>query len=220
MTLTRQLDELKATLTSALTAEQAATAEAAIMEIAARNIAETAVKTGDRAPDFRLPNHDGRIVSLHETLLSGPVVLVFYRGGWCPYCNLTLRAFQQILPEIKQAGGTLIAVAPEKPDNSFNTQQKNHIEFPMLSDEKNEAAKAYRILFEVPDDIVDILRKRGTDLSQINGAGTWALPMPAVYVINTHHLIVAHHIDADHRRRMEPEEILEALTKGAPSPVR
>lgn len=186
--------------------------EKANADLIASHIVQTALKTGDKAPDFTLPDAIGRKITLSETLPQGPVILIFYRGGWCPYCNLELRAYQRYLPEIRNAGAQLIAISPQTPDASLSTQEKNALAFPVLSDTDNQVAKAFGILFDLPEYLIRLYAGFGIDLPKINDVKTWTLPLPATYVIGQDGMILKSFVETDYRIRMEPSEALAALT--------
>jgi peroxiredoxin len=174
-------------------------------------VAARAVQTGDLAPDFTLPNAKGEKVTLSTLLAKAPVVLTFYRGGWCPYCNLHLRAYQKALPEIRAAGGQLVAVSPELPDKSLTTAEKNALEFEVLSDLKGEAGRAYRLFFDLSDELRQLYAASGNDLSKWNADGEWHLPMPATYVIGQDGRVKFAFVDAEYRNRAEPANLIAAL---------
>ena len=174
-------------------------------------IANQSVKQGDKAPDFALPNVNGETVQLSQLLAKGPVVLIFYRGGWCPYCNLALRSYQAILPEIQLAGATLVAVSPQTPDNSLSAREKMELSFPVLSDSSNTVARAYGLVFTVSSEVQAVQQRFGLDLSKVNGSDTWELPIPGSYVIAQDGTIALAFIDPDYTHRLEPAAILTAL---------
>ncbi len=174
-------------------------------------IAHQSVKQGDKAPDFALPNVNGETVQLSQLLAKGPVVLVFYRGGWCPYCNLALRSYQAILPEIQLAGATLVAVSPQTPDNSLSASEKMALSFPVLSDSGNKVAREYGLVFTVSPEVQAIQQSMGLDLSKVNGSDTWELPFPGSYVIAQNGTIALAFLDPDYTHRLEPDAILTAL---------
>jgi peroxiredoxin len=180
-------------------------------ELAARGAAARAVAKGEAAPDFTLPNARGAQVTLSKLLAKGPVVLSFYRGGWCPYCNLQLRAYQRALPEMRALGATLVAVSPEAPDKSLSTAEKNALEFEVLSDVKGEVGGAYRLFFDLSDELKALYSAGGNDLSKWNADGEWHLPMPATYVIGTDGRVALAFVDPEYRARLEPAEIVAAL---------
>jgi peroxiredoxin len=213
MTLRDELEQQLAKFRQRASAELAATLQAGVDELDQSGIIERAVKPGDMAPDFELPNARGHTVALSTLLADGPVVLTFYRGGWCPYCNLQLRAYQRILPEIRELGARLVAISPQTPDTSLTTAEKNELEFEVLSDAEAKAASAYRILFELSDRLKAAYLGMGRDLSADNADGQWHLPIPATYVIGRDGRIELAYVDAEYRNRLEPSEIVDALKK-------
>lgn len=212
MSLTQELEQFRSEFLAKFPKEKAAIMARADTELAANHITKNALKTGDMAPDFMLPDATGKKISLKETLTHGPVILVFYRGGWCPYCNLELRAYQRLLPQIRQSGAQLIAISPQSPDASLSTQEKNALAFPVLSDVNAEIANAFGILFTLPDYLQELYASLGNDLPRINSAGGWVLPVPATYVIDRDGRIMAHHVEIDYRTRMEPQAALDVIT--------
>jgi peroxiredoxin len=210
-TLKQYLNAFKSEFIAKLPQEKADIMKRADVELAATDILKRALNVGDTAPDFILPDATGRKISLYETLKQSPVILVFYRGGWCPYCNLELRAYQRLLPEIRKYGIQLIAISPQTPDASLSTQEKNALSYLVLSDTKNQASKSFGILFNLPAYLSELYAGFGNDLTKINDAGTWALPLPATYVIGQDGKIIKSFVETDYRVRMEPQEALTAL---------
>lgn len=213
MTLKEELQQQLARFRQLASAELVATIQAGVDELNGSGIAECAVKEGDTAPEFGLPNAHGNQVVLSSLLAGGPVVLVFYRGGWCPYCNLQLRAYQRILPEIRDLGAQLVAVSPEPPDESLSTAEKNGLEFQVLSDVEAEAARAYRLLFDISGRLRDAYVGMDKYLSELNADGQWHLPIPATYVIRQDGRIVLACVDPEYRNRLEPAAIVAALQR-------
>ncbi|ARI78441.1 peroxiredoxin-like family protein [Halobacillus mangrovi] len=166
---------------------------------------------GEKAPNFNLPDAKGTAVELYEQLEKGPVIVTFYRGGWCPYCNMELRAYQEILDEVHEAGGELMAISPENPDHSLSTSEKNELEFLVLSDVGNEVANQFNLVYQLPDYLVDIYKDKGLNVDQHNGDETWTLPVSATYVIDTDGTIVYEYTKADYKDRAEPSQVLEVL---------
>lgn len=188
----------------------------AVMKKAADDLAKTlpdpGLKVGDTAPDFVLGNANGKPVSLSSKLKEGPVVLIFYRGAWCPYCNIQLHALQESLPAFKKHGAQLVAVTPQTPDKSLAQVNKDKYPFEILSDLEYKVAKDYKLYFEVPLELHEFYKKKfGLDIEVFNGKGRLGLPVPGTYVINTDGKIVAVHAELDYKQRMEPKAILEAL---------
>jgi len=178
----------------------------------ARAMPKPGLKVGDPAPDFELVNALGGRVRLSDHLARGPVVLSFYRGAWCPYCNLQLRGLVKTLPHMEARGATLITVTPQTPDKSLEQVKKDGYPFEILSDLDDSVMKAYRLLFEVPADLSDVYKRNfGLDIAEYNGKGRYVLPVPGTFVIDGDGVIRAAHADPDYRQRMEPAAILAAL---------
>ena len=173
-------------------------------------ILANAKNIGDIAPDFSLTNAVKEQTSLYEYLEKGPVVLTWYRGGWCPYCNLTLQRLQQIMPDIQQLGGNLLALTPELPDQSLSTVEKHELNFEVLSDVGNKVARTYGLVFKLTNEVADIYQK-SFDLHGYNGDESNELPLAATYVIDQNKVIQYAFLDAEYRHRAEPYEILEVL---------
>ncbi|MGF1493780.1 MAG: peroxiredoxin-like family protein [Microcoleaceae cyanobacterium] len=174
-------------------------------------LAQTAVKTGDTAPNFALPNAVGKTIELQELHKAGPVVIAFYRGQWCPYCNLELRALQQYLPQIQTLGATLVAISPQTPDNSLSTTEKNELTFEVLSDVGNKVAREFGLVFSLPEELRPIYVEFGIDLPGHNGDQTYELPIPATYIVDQTGTVVHDFIEPDYTKRLDPEEIIAKL---------
>jgi peroxiredoxin len=182
-------------------------------ELAASGQAERALKAGDRAPSFVLPDANGVLVSSQDQLANGPLVLTFYRGVWCPYCNLDLKAIEEIAPRIRALGATLAAVSQQTAANSRKSQADNNLSFPILNDKGGETAAAFGIRFRLPDDLIELYKRLKVDLSTINGEPSGTLPMPARYVIGQDGVIAYAEVNPDYTRRPEPEELLPSLER-------
>jgi peroxiredoxin len=212
-TLTQQLSAFKDGFKQRAAPERVAMMEAATADLKSTGIEQGALQVGDLAPDLALPDALGRTVPLRTLWQAGPLVLIFYRGGWCPYCNLELRAWQQQLPALKLRGANLVAVSPQTPDNSLSTAEKNELAFPVLSDSSLAAAKAFGVAFSLSPELVELYGRVGNDLPMINGNGEWVLPLPATYVIGRDGRMAFAHIDADYRERAEPAEVLAVVDR-------
>ena len=186
--------------------------DAATAELENNAAASHALQPGDIAPDFILPNVDGRSVRLYSELERGPVVLVFYRGGWCPFCNIHLRGFQKSLAEFKAAGAQVVAISPQLPDQSLTTQEKDELAFPVLSDVGLNTARAFGVAFELPKALLDLYADFDQPLENSNGVeGAKELPLPATFVIRADRTIAYAHVEADFMRRSEPLEVLNLV---------
>ena len=189
---------------------------AGIQSVRDSGVTDKAVQVGQKAPDFELKNAKGETVKLSALLQHGPVVLTWYRGGWCPYCNITLAALQKVLPDIQASGAQLVALTPELPDKALTTAEKNDLKFQVLTDLNHEVAKRYNVAFELTPDVASRYKKH-FDLLEFNGAeaGETTLPLAATYVIDRAGMVRYAFLDADYRKRAEPAEIVAFLKKMA-----
>jgi peroxiredoxin len=185
----------------------------ATTELIASGQAQRAKKAGDVVPEFVLNDPDGKPVSSRELLAKGALVMSFYRGVWCPYCNLELQALQAALPEISARGASLVAISPQTAANSRKSQRDNKLGFPILSDVGSEVANAFGIRFALPDYLVEVYRSFGNNLPAINDDPPWVLPMPARYVIGSDGVIAYAEINPDYTRRPDPSELLPVLDR-------
>ncbi len=209
--LAEQLREQNEAGRAMIPAETLAVMDGSTADLAASGIAGSSLGVGAKAPDFDLPDATGTKVSLSTLLAKGPVVLAFYRGGWCPYCSTELRALQAKLPEIEAAGATLVAVSPQTPDASLSTAEKLDLAFPVLSDGGNQVAESFGLVFTLPEALRDVYAGFGLDLPAANGDDTFTLPIPATYVIGVDGTIAWRFADADYTKRAEPDDVLAAL---------
>lgn len=187
-----------------------------LAKLSESGIVEAAPKTGDILKDFTLPNHRGEVSSLAELRKQGPVVITFYRGGWCPYCNLELRAYQEILPQIKAAGATLVAITPELPDESLTTSERHSLEFDVLTDKNSDYAREIGVVFTVSERLRPIYEGFGINIEKHNGKGQFDVPLAATFVVDVDGSIACAVVEADYTVRAEPSDvvkILESLAK-------
>ena len=209
-TLSEQLEERKARFMEMAPPERIAAAEGAIADGADSGILDNAINLGDKAPDFTLPDALGNSVSLYEQLAKGPVILTWYRGSWCPYCNLQLHDYQKSLADIHAAGAQLMAVSPELSDSALTWKEKNELEFVVLSDVGNEVAHEYGIVYRIPDAIsAGYVAGGRTDLTQYNGDDSLELPLAVTYVIGTDGTVEYAFVDADYRKRAETSDVVD-----------
>ncbi len=185
-----------------------------IEAVAKSGILDRAKKVGDQAPDFTLKNAAGKEISLSSLLKDGPVVLTWYRGGWCPYCNIALAALEKSLPDIQKSGARLVALTPELPDKTLSTKEKNTLEFEVLTDLNHKIAREYGIAFDLTDEVRELYAKN-FNLTEFNGpdAGTGTLPLAATYIIDRKGIIRWAFADADYRKRAEPADIVAFLNE-------
>lgn len=183
----------------------------ATKELIEQGIAENALQAGDLVQDFNLETADGRTIKLARLLVQGPVVLNFYRGAWCPYCNMELKALNDIMPEIRQRGASLVSISPNLPQATADFIDKNPFDFEILCDVDNKVARRYRLVFDMPEALVAAYTELGLDVPSFDGNRRWELPMPATYILTPQGRIHAAFVHADYTRRMEPSDILAAL---------
>ncbi len=213
-TLSAQLEARQARFMEMAPPDRVAAATAAIEEIAASGILEKAIKKGDKAPDFTLPNAVGESINLYAELEKGPVILTWYRGSWCPYCNLQLHDYQKSLGAIAAANAQLMAVSPELPDSALTWKEKEELEFAVLSDLGNKTARDYGVVYRIPDGIAAGYIKGGrNDLTEYNGDDSLELPLAVTYVIDSDGMVVYSFVDADYRKRAETSEVVDAVTQ-------
>ncbi|QKJ22417.1 peroxiredoxin-like family protein [Poseidonibacter lekithochrous] len=183
-------------------------------ELKKTSLSKNALKVGNTAKDFALPNAVNQTVSLDELLKENDFVVInFYRGLWCPYCNLELKALQSINDELINNNAKLVAISPQTPDASLTTKEKNELEFEVLSDSHNTLAKDYGLVFSLAEELRPIYESFGIDIVGLNDEDSFELPLPATYVINKQKEIIYSFIDEDYTSRCEPQEILDIIAK-------
>ncbi len=208
--LDRQLAERKAAFQEQAPPETAEAFEKGIRDAGESEVMQTALRVGDRAPDFTLPNAEFRKVTLSDLLEHGPVVIVWHRGGWCPYCNIQLRAYQSMLPRIEATGATLLAISPELPDKTVVTANENELSFEVLSDVGNRIAGEYGLVYTLSPGVRKFFKGR-IDFGQYYGEPTPELPLSATYVIDKSGVIRYAFVEADYRVRAEPADVIAVL---------
>lgn len=175
------------------------------------SVTKPLVTAGDKFPQFSLPNAVGNAVNSEDLLAQGPMVVCFYRGGWCPFCNLELRAYQEILEDIHKLGAEFVAISPQLPDEGLTMAAKANLTFEVLSDTGNSLAEHLGLVFDLGDKLVDLYLSMGYDLERINGNVRWTLPVPATFVIGTDNTVALAYGHADYTQRLEPGEALESI---------
>jgi peroxiredoxin len=211
MSLQEQLDELTAKLRGLVPAERLATIDRAVAELHASHPAEHALKSGDKAPSFALPDGDGMTWKSDALLRGGPLVIVFYRGRWCAYCNAQLAAMQQVHHRIALAGASLVAISPQTQKHSYMTRDMHALRFPVLSDAGNQVARQFGLVYRLSPEMQAMYESIMTKLPGYNGDQSWELPSPATYIVRPDGAISYLRIDSDWRKRAEPEVILQQL---------
>jgi peroxiredoxin len=213
MDLKTQLDTLRAKFVTTAPSADVALVERVLEELARHLSGRSIPGVGDTVSDFTLPDARGRPLRLSEKLAQGPVALTFYRGAWCPYCNLELRAYQQRLPRLRDLGASVIAVSPQTQEASSSMVEKNALDFDVLSDSGSQLARAYGLTFSFPEDLKAMYLRRAIPLPEFDGTDDWTVPIPATFVIAGDGRVVLSHVDADYRNRLDPDQVLAALER-------
>ncbi len=211
-TIREQSAQLKATAAGRLPADVAQAFDRSIRDFLDQGVPAGAVKAGDRLDPFTLDDATGTPVSLDQITGSGPAVIVFYRGGWCPYCNLALRTYQrELLPQLEAYRARLVAISPQRPDQSLSTAEKAGLGFTVLSDPGSRLARRIGIAFQQPAEVLAAQRKIGLDLTQVNAEGSTHLPRPTVLVIDQERTVRFADVQPDYTARTEVADIIAAL---------
>jgi len=215
ITLKEQISEYNTEKAKQMPAEILNTMAAVTVDLKSMKLEDNSLKVGEKIPQFNLPDHNGTDRSLSGYLDKSAVVLSFYRGGWCPYCNLELHALQKSLPQIETAGAKLVAISPETPDHSLSTREKNELAFDVLHDKENYVAKSFGLVFVLPEVLRPIYQGAGIDIPGHNGDTSFELPMPATYIVNQQGEITYRFVDVDYTKRLEPAEIVAKLNRSS-----
>ena len=182
-----------------------------IEDLKTKNIEEKSIKIGETIPNFSLKNAKNEVVNSSDILKNGKMIIAFYRGSWCPYCNLELKALQEKISEFKEKNATLVAISPQSPDNSLTVIEKHHLTFEVLTDKDNVFAKQLGIIFELQDFVLPYYHALGIDLSSFNKNADNSLPIPAVFVVNESSKIIYKFADANYMNRIDIDELLKTL---------
>jgi len=211
MSLKAQIDAYNVQKDAKLPADVLALMNTTNDELIAQHIKDNALQIGQKVENFSLANHNGENIELADLLKKGPVIISFYRGGWCPYCNLELKALNDYLPQFKTQSAQLVAISPQLPDETLSTAQKNDLEFDVLSDVSNKVAEQFGLLFTLDERIQALYTQFGIDFEHYYGDKSFKLPLPATYVINQEGVITYAFLNEDYTLRAEPTDIMAAL---------
>ena len=187
----------------------------ATAELIESGAAQRAKKAGDVAPSFSLKDPEGNVVNSVDLLTRGPLVLSFYRGVWCPYCNMELQALEAAKPEFDKYGASLVSISPQTAPNSRKSVRQNKLSFPILSDVKGKVGAAFGLRFNLSDYLVELYKQLKNDLPTFNDDPSWTLPMPARYVIGQDGVILYSEVNPDYTRRPDPEDMIPVLQRAA-----
>lgn len=216
MTLRDLLEARRAEVVAGRPPDVAAAYAAGLDRVRAAGIAEGALGVGEAAPEFTLPDSAGRPVGLRDLIADGPLVICFFRGGWCPYCTLELRAYEELLPAFTDAGVGVVAIGPEVPAVALRTATAQSLTFPVLADVGNVVASAFRLVHDLTPEVRGIHARQGVDLPARTAQPPEevTLPLPATYVVDVHGIVRFAFVDADYTQRAEPTDVL-AAARGA-----
>jgi peroxiredoxin len=211
LSLAQQLEQLTTKLRAMVSAERLTTVDQTIEQLIRSGIADQALKVGNTIPSFELPDGDGMLWRSEDLLRNGPLVIVFYRGRWCAYCNTQLVALQEIHSQIAAHGASLVAISPQTQKHSYLTRDMHKLGFPVLSDAGNIVGKKFGLVYRVPVDLQKMYESIMTKLPGYNGDQSWELPLAATYIVQPSREISYARVHVDWRERPEPHEIVEQL---------
>ncbi|MDT5229678.1 MAG: hypothetical protein QOJ56_5809 [Mycobacterium sp.] len=214
LSMREQSEQLQAASAARLPADVVEVFSRNSQQLHARGIPAGVVKVGDALAPFTLYNAVGKPVGLEDLVATGPAVLVFYRGGWCPYCNLALRTYQrELLPQLDAWHATLAAISPQTPDQSLSTAEKAALDFQVLSDPGSRLARRIGIAFEQAEEVLAAQRRLGLDLAHVNEEGSTLLPMPTVLIVDPNRTVRFAEVHPDYTARTEVADIAAALAR-------
>ena len=196
---------------SVLSADPQKVFEKAVDDLRKSEMMANVLRTGSKAPDFKLFNQKGKRIELNKLLREGPVILTFYRGSWCSYCNQELKALRKILPALEEYGATLVAVTPELGSGIQKTARLIGSDFSLLSDVNSKVSKAYKVVFRLPDNVNALYKDFGIDLNKANGENSQSLPLAATYLIDRDGKIRFDFVEADYKKRVDKSKLLASL---------
>ncbi|MGG7468118.1 peroxiredoxin-like family protein [Chryseobacterium arthrosphaerae] len=210
-TLAKQVEQLNQELSSQLPQEVINAFGKSVDDLKTKNMEDRCIRPGEKMPEFILPNATGKMIDSNDILKKGKMMLAFYRGSWCPYCNLALKFLQDNLSRIKDKNAVLIAVSPQTPDHSLSMAEKNKLGFEVLSDQNNDFAKKLGIVFQLQDFVLPYYRNLGINLSEFNNNDENLLPVPAVFVVDQDRRVIFKYLDVNYMNRVDVEELIQAL---------
>jgi peroxiredoxin len=208
----QQVDDFVALQVSRLPAKLIEDLKRPIGQLIQSDAVAKVLKEGAQVPDFTLPDTHGQAVTLSHLLKQGPVVITFYRGVWCNFCNLELHAYQEIWPEIQALGASVIAISPQTPDNSRAMEAKQELTFPVLSDVGNKVARQFGLVFAIDDPVTRAAHTRiDRIVPNFNGDDSWELPMPGTFLVDQSGIIRLAFVNPDFTSRLDPESVVARL---------
>lgn len=211
MKLAEKVEKINQSFSRMMSQEEFHSLRDEIRKLAESGLAERALKIGESIPEGQLLNGRNENVDLHAILRNHPLIISFYRGQWCPYCNLELRAFQEALPEIEKLNAHLVAISPQTPEYSLSTGQRNELDFDLLSDVGNQVSRSFGLVFRLSGKMEELYRQYNMLLNQYNGDNSWELPVPATFVVDKNGIIRGRFVNADYTQRANPSEVIAVL---------
>lgn len=209
--LALQIEQLNHELSSQLSQDILNAFGSSVEDLKTKNIEDNSIQVGQKMPEFLLPNAYGEKIHSTQILKKGKMILAFYRGSWCPYCNLELKFLQDNLSRIKEKNAVLVAISPQNPDHSLTMVEKNNLEFEVLTDHNNDFAKKLGIVFQLQDFVLPYYQNLGIDLSLFNNNKENTLPVPAVFVVDENSKIIYKFLDVNYMNRIDIEELIQVL---------
>ena len=209
--LQQQIDVFNAQAASRVPAALRKDLQSPIEQLITSSAAEHALKEGEQAPDFTLPDARGTSVTLSHLLKQGPVIIAFYRGEWCPYCHLEVHAYQQALPQLQALGASVVAISPQTLDHSLSTTEKMELTFAVLSDVGNQVARQFGLVFTIDEAVRAAHKQVGANLPEFNGNDSWELPMAGTFLVDQSGTVRLAFVNPDFTRRLDPSVIIERL---------
>ncbi|PXW11099.1 MULTISPECIES: peroxiredoxin-like family protein [Chryseobacterium] len=206
-----QIEQLNQELSSQLPQDILNAFGNSVEDLKTKNMGDNSIQAGQQMPEFSLPNAYGENIHSTQILKKGKMILAFYRGSWCPYCNLELKFLQDNLSRLKEKNAVLVAISPQNPDHSLTMVEKNNLEFEVLTDHNNDFAKKLGIVFQLQDFVLPYYQNLGIDLSLFNNNKENTLPVPAVFVVDENSKIVYKFLDVNYMNRVDIEELIQTL---------
>lgn len=212
MTLQESLDKIKVRIESSLPKDAVSIMHQATKELENSGIGSAILKTGDKAPEFNLKNQDGELISSVDLLKKGPLVITFYRGGWCPYCNTDLAYLKRYNSQVNELNGTMVSISPQVPHHNKQIFDKQRLNFDLLSDPENNVANAFGLRWEMVDPLRSLYNNQlNIRLPDYNGDDSWTLPIPSRFIIGKDGFIKYAEFSVDYTKRPNPEVLIEVL---------
>jgi len=211
MRLAEKIEKVNQSFSRMLSRDDLQSLRDEISKLVESGLAEKALKLGESIPECILPDGSNKKIDVRSMLRNQPVIISFYRGQWCPFCNLELRAFQEALPEIRKLDAQIVGISPQTPDYTLSTWQRNELEFDLLSDVGNQVSRSFGLVFRLSDRMEELYGKYNMSLPRYNGDDSWELPVPGTFVVDKNGVIRGRFVNADYTQRADPEDVIAVL---------